>query len=377
MILFGVVGASRSIRGHGAVSGLLWLVACTFDSSGLGGGGGDDQGSTTQSSDDTSASDPAVTTESGLTSNGTATASGTTSLDGTDDGSTSTVGGSTTAHGSSSTGDTDTVPTGPWGEPVLVEILGDLKGDKDDPTLTGDMLEIVFNAGSPDDLDLFVSTRDHLEEPWSAPVLLGGSINTYAHENTPELSLDGLILTFARHTGGSSDFDLFIATREGRGQDFGTPVALDDLNATGADLGATLDPTHSFVLLCSTRLAQNQPPSIFRADVIDLEAREFTEPTLATGLSTDVSDCTTGIPARGHVYFESDRADGEGDWDIWTADWDPGTQDWTNAMPVVEVNTEYRDLDPWVSPDDQYMYLARRAGQTEDLELYVSQRERQ
>jgi hypothetical protein len=90
------------------------------------------------------------------------------------------------------------------------------------PNIRRDGREIAFASNRlSGDQDLWVSTRDDVDDPWSAPANLGSAVNTAANETRPALSWDGTTLYFGRAPtpGGPTDItegssDIFVTTRQ-------------------------------------------------------------------------------------------------------------------------------------------------------------------
>jgi WD40 repeat protein len=79
------------------------------------------------------------------------------------------------------------------------------------PNVSRDGLEIVFASDRPGTtgaFDIYSSTRASVDSPWSAPVNVGGGVNTVAAETRPSLSGDGRRLHFGRLG------DLWVSTRD-------------------------------------------------------------------------------------------------------------------------------------------------------------------
>lgn len=92
-----------------------------------------------------------------------------------------------------------------FGEPL------NTPGPEYDPCISADGRFIIFASarhGGPH-LDLYVSyrqkERNGVRAAWSAPVPLGGGVNTPANEYGASLSPDGKYLFFVRHDGKQSD----------------------------------------------------------------------------------------------------------------------------------------------------------------------------
>ena len=86
------------------------------------------------------------------------------------------------------------------------------------PALRTDGKEIFFQRGFPAGgfgfADLWVSTRQGANGPWSTPVNVGAPINTAGFEQQAALSYDGRTLLWAStRTGGAGGFDIWMSTR--------------------------------------------------------------------------------------------------------------------------------------------------------------------
>jgi hypothetical protein len=85
------------------------------------------------------------------------------------------------------------------------------------PNVRKDGLEMVFasNRRAGTDQDLYVATRESVNDPFSSPVNLGEAVNTVdANETRPSLSWDGTTMLFGRSPGPEGSTDIYIATRE-------------------------------------------------------------------------------------------------------------------------------------------------------------------
>ena len=84
------------------------------------------------------------------------------------------------------------------------------------PNVRKDGLEIVFasNRRAGTDQDIYVATRDSVDDPFSAPVSLSAVNTTTASETRPSLSWDGTALLFGRAPGPEGMSDIYLATRE-------------------------------------------------------------------------------------------------------------------------------------------------------------------
>src|SRR3954447_3409877 len=129
-------------------------------------------------------------------------------------------------------------PTGPFGTPQLVMGVSDPLTD-DDPTATGDALELYFTSergGAPARFsDIYVSTRASIADPWGAPTPVV-EINTTVEDQAPGISSDGLTIYLSSRRpggpGGAMNSNIWVATRPDRQTAWSTPVV--DLNLSSA-----------------------------------------------------------------------------------------------------------------------------------------------
>jgi hypothetical protein len=112
-------------------------------------------------------------------------------------------------------------PDGSWGQATAVAGISSTAADNR-PTLGHNGLEIVFysgRAGGQGGTDLWVATRDTVDDGWSTPANLGASTNSSGGELHPYLAGDGNTLFFSR-TGTVGGLDLYVTTRsKSRGHD--------------------------------------------------------------------------------------------------------------------------------------------------------------
>ncbi len=101
--------------------------------------------------------------------------------------------------------------------PVLVPELSTTANDMW-PTVRKDGRELFLTSNRPGSMaggaDLWVSTRESTDDPWSTPVNLGPVVNSTAAEQRATLSWNATTLIFATaRSGGSGGVDLWQTTR--------------------------------------------------------------------------------------------------------------------------------------------------------------------
>jgi hypothetical protein len=129
-----------------------------------------------------------------------------------------------------------TLPPGNSGELYVSEKQGDMSfraatpivevndaaANDIQPSVRKDGREIVFSSnriGSLGGPDIWSATRSSVDDPWSAPVNLGASVNTSLGESRPALSWDAEQLLFGRAgpvgtgEGGTGASDIYVTSR--------------------------------------------------------------------------------------------------------------------------------------------------------------------
>lgn len=262
----------------------------------------------------------------------------------------------------------DAAPLGAFGVPVTLAALNSAAAD-DDPSLTGDQLEIYFASyrpGGPGPENLYRSTRSTTASEWSAPELVA-ELNSTSYDCTPRVSLDGLSLRFASMRSGN--FELYVSTRASRSSLWGPP-ALEPALASGADdYGGSLSESGLTLAFYSDRGGDHDLYLATRATL----SSPWGAPVELSELSTAFEEGGPQLDATEKViFFFSTRPGGKGDRDLWTATRASPTGLFGAPTPIVELNTADEESDLWISPDLRTLYFGGRG--TTDLDLYRATR---
>jgi len=140
----------------------------------------------------------------------------------------------------------DTPKFSDWSAPVnLGGVVNSTSADVGS-AISKNGLSLYFSSNRPGgfgDFDIYVSQRQSVDDPWGAPENLGSTINTGANEAVPALSRDGHWLFFnSRRPGGVGGNDLWVSYREHVHDDLDwqTPVNLGSgVNSGSDDAGAS------------------------------------------------------------------------------------------------------------------------------------------
>lgn len=186
--------------------------------------------------------------------------------------------------------------------------------------LRGDDKELFFQRTVPQASTkiyraLRVNVSDSFDTP-SPPLNINDASAAVVDAN-PWISADGLTLYMTSTRNGT--YDIFKATRTVITGDFGTPVAVGELNSTAVDDAPVLSADGLEIFFASNR------PNANRNDIWHATRSStndgFGAPSKVAELSGDTTeDYPNWIsPDRCTILFTSDRTGGNGGYDIWMA----------------------------------------------------------
>lgn len=257
---------------------------------------------------------------------------------------------------------------GTWGNAQPIASL-DLDEDYDDPSLTGDLLEIYFNADSPmtaGDADIWKATRLRPDLPWGDPVHVA-ELSSTVDETTPEVAADGRTIFFARGDTAPEE-EIFFSTRPTRDDPWTTPVLVAELSAPGEqDIagGVTGDPME--IVLMSRRDVNDG--DIYLASWDDMMNR-WSIPQPIAEVNSNGPERNPFLDRSGlSLYFDADP-DQDGDFDLYVATRPERAAPFTDPLRIDELVTTDDDVDPWVSPEGDYMVFTRCPDGANDCVLY-------
>lgn len=296
-----------------------------------------------------------------------------------------TTGGSS-GTGGDGTGGADSVTGGMGGSmsvagPLLplwfenVTLVAELSSpEKDDnPTLTADQLMICFTstrASSTDSSDVWCASRDSLSAPFNDPVEVV-EVNSDSIESSPALSLNGLDLWFSSdREGGLGEADIYVSSRRGRAEPWGTPVLVPELNSEYDDIprppavGDTIMPLGSRRTNDTyfTYLATRATPS-----------DAFSEPVLVEELTpSGLIVVDAQLSEDGLLLLCTSVAEDDAPGDLYAAGRSSLGSPFGGLVLLRGVNSAEDDRDPWLSPDGQTLYFS--SDRDGDVEIYRAER---
>jgi WD40-like Beta Propeller Repeat len=258
---------------------------------------------------------------------------------------------------------------GPFDDATRIDELADLGAADDDPSLSGDLLEIYFKSdrGSPGDFDIWRALRDSADQPWQPPERVD-EVSSDAYEATPELSFDGLVMFLASaRAGGLGGSDLWMSTRPSRADPWSAPVHVPELSSESDEWAAVTGAGQTHVVF--TRAVPGNSLDLFGASRASA-AQPWGAPVPLLGMATEVYEADGHLDAEGlRLAFAGEIDESR---DIYLADRPSPDADFAPPVRIDELSSPSRDEDPWVSPDGRLIVFS--SDRTGDQELYWARR---
>ena len=236
-------------------------------------------------------------------------------------------------------------------------------------------------------IDIWVSRRESVDEPWGEPVNVGEPINSAYNDFCPMPARDGHEFFFvSNRPGGCGGDDIYVT----RFRDDGTIDPPENLgcgvNSAGNEAGPVpnTEPGRGPVLyFSSTRPGGFAPePAGATSGDADLYSSEwkggrYQGPTLVAGVNSAQEDGQPYIQRDAlELYFFSTRPGGKGAQDIWMASRAKAHDAWSAPLNLGDnVNSPAAETRPSLSWDGTTLYFGSTRS-TGEANIYVSVRDR-
>ena len=267
-----------------------------------------------------------------------------------------------------------------FGEPVLFDQPVNSTGIEYFGCISADGLEVyidkpVSGGIASQSWDIYVSTRETVNDPWSVPVSVGPTVQRGHIGGYESLSNDGLELYFSStRPGGHGLQDIWVTTRDSKSDDWDDPVNLGPpINNASNDLTPWIAQDGLELYFSSDRPGGYGAADIWvarRATTND----EWGEPeNLGPPVNTTGGDYNPCLSPDGLVLFFSDydnpdygfRPGGYGRSDIWMARRNSTADPWESPVNLgPNVNTQCFDSQPRLSPDGSVLYFTSSRPET-------------
>ena len=224
-------------------------------------------------------------------------------------------------------------------------------------------------------IDIWVSTRASVDDPWGAPVNVGAPVNSPANDFCPTISRDGHLFYFiSNRVGGCGGDDIYITRLR--------PDGWDPVENLGCDVNSAANEASPFPLPAST----DGPVLYFsstRAGTNDLYVSEshggvFGAATAIAELNSVAQDGQPNVRRDGlEIFFFSNRTGAAGN-DIYAATRSNTSDPWSAPVNLgPNVNSAASETRPSLSWDGTTLYFgSNRAGGEGDSDHYVTTRDR-
>jgi hypothetical protein len=232
----------------------------------------------------------------------------------------------------------------------------------DNPTLTGDLLEIYFTSDRGGTGDLWFAKRTSVAGPFGPPEPIA-NLNTGGFETSAAISTDGLTLWFGSdRSGGVGLIDIWASTRATRTSAWTAPLNLVALNSAADDIPRPPGLRDTVMPMASTRAVVNLYQTYFAARAgrgapfgapVAIPRPAYADrSTVDAFLSDDgltmffssagVSTTDGGVGSTSDLFVAFRRSTGEA---------------FDNTQPLDDLNTAADERDPWLTPDGKTLYF--------------------
>ena len=259
-----------------------------------------------------------------------------------------------------------------FGEPVNLGPLVNTSYDEVVGCFSADGLTMYLSSadrpGTTLNWDIWVSTRDTIDDEWAAPVNLGSPVNIGWMEMIGSISSNGLQLYF--HTwedrpGGYGDRDIWVASRETTEDSWGEPTNLGSpINSSFYDGAPNITPDGLELYFGSSRPGGYGSTDIWvsrRATINDSWAEPINLDPVVNSSASESFPCLSDDGRL--LFFNEDaypiRPGGYGDSDIWMTRRANVSDPWgtpVNLGPII--NSPNHDGQAVLSNDGSTLYFS-------------------
>jgi len=263
--------------------------------------------------------------------------------------------------------------------PVLVPELASASRT-DNPTLTGDLLEIYFTTDRVSgNGDVWFATRASADAPFGTPVAVS-AVNGDSFETSSAISTDGLMLWFGSdRAGGAGANDIWVSQRASRASAWSTPVNVVALNSLADDIPRP-PGQHALVMpMASERATPGNYQTYLAARAttgapfeapVAIPELDYADRSTVDGFLTDdgltmffsSAPVTEAADAATRVDAGTSSDAGAPNSDLFVAWRRSTTEAFSVTQPLSDLNTPADERDPWLSPDGTTLYFTSDRG---------------
>lgn len=238
-------------------------------------------------------------------------------------------------------------------------------------------------------IDIWVSTRERVDDPWGAPVNVGAPVNSAANDFCPTIARDGHLFYFvSNRAGGCGGDDIYVTRlRDDRGFDAPENVGCQ-VNSTANEASPFPLPeagSGPVLYFSSTRVggfAPDAPEAVAGDGDLYVSASHggvFQPAELVPGVNSAFNEGQPNVRRDAlEIFFFSNRPGTLGGADIYSAMRTKARDIWSTPVNLgTNVNSVVDDTRPSLSWDGTTLYLGSpRAGGEGSSDIYVTTRHR-
>lgn len=191
----------------------------------------------------------------------------------------------------------------PFGDPDVCSVMH--------PAINREGTVLIFSSdkpGGPGQYDLYCSTRSGRNQPWRAPFIITGTVNTPGNEVFPSITPDGYLYYSSDGRAGLGGLDVYRIKLKDAVTGTGEPEHLPyPVNSTGDDFGWTQTSDGKLVYFTSDRVSSED--NIYTVRYDEEAAKEAFLAKQPRSLEGFVLDRQTMDPIRGATVFILNKCD--------------------------------------------------------------------
>ncbi|MHC4565287.1 MAG: LamG-like jellyroll fold domain-containing protein [Planctomycetota bacterium] len=238
------------------------------------------------------------------------------------------------------------------------------------PSISADGLSLYFisnrtggvgGTGMYAGCDIWVTTRETIDDPWDTPVNLGPPINSTVGEFGVSISANGLSLYFdAIPPGSPGAEDLYVATRATIDDDWSNPVSLGPtVNSSADDCYVNISADELALYFVANRSGGYGGYDLWVTKRETIYSPWGAPENLGPNVNTSSGEGHPGISPDGRVFFfvSSSRPGGFGNEDIWMTRRATTIDEWGEPVNLGStINSSVWEGFPNVSADGSTLY---------------------
>ncbi|MHC4508849.1 MAG: hypothetical protein ACYTAO_07820, partial [Planctomycetota bacterium] len=232
------------------------------------------------------------------------------------------------------------------------------------PAISADGLTLYFRSMRPGPHvpSIWLTTRPTRDDPWNTPVNAASLLSSRRVDGTPCISADGLTFYFmSGRQGGYGNEDIWACTRETTEQQWGPATNLGELvNSPAAEWRPSVSADGLTLFFESNRAGGYGDYDLYFTTRPTVSAPWGPAENLGPTVNHERLDRNPSISADGlTLFFTSDRPGGYGSQDIWMTRRPTTGDPWTEPVNLgPRINSSAAEGEPSISADGRTLYFS-------------------